>query len=190
MNKTMTIDELNMALCKVLGICWHGRLDDVCPVCHCKQCPYKPGDYKCVDAEQCPTPNLLRQIEVKCDKCGGEGKIDCNDYFPSESDDDGCGYGWCEMKCSKRSTCDEEGYVSCPCKGQSRLITALQHELEKRGEWEKFLLWHYSQPANQFTNEPVNRNTCPFISVDYLIHARILTDAYQLGLAVLAWKEG
>jgi len=44
--------------------CWHGRLDDVCPVCSCKQCIYKPGDYRCVDAEHCPKPAYLTSLDV------------------------------------------------------------------------------------------------------------------------------
>lgn len=144
----MTIPELNKALCGALEICIETR--------RCKYCDL---------SDSCP--NLLAQVEVKCDKCGGTGRTAT--YHGNVVDG--------------VKKVDSMGYHDCPCKGEPRLITLLQKTLEERGEWERFIKRLFEPCIRNVTLEDLYKDMCNVKTT--------LTDTYQLGRAVLEWlKEG
>ena len=164
----MTIDELNKVLCGLLDIkqeaIFKGMNPELCPhdisLTGCRE--------KCLNGEKdCGVdislyPNLLAQITIQCERCGGTGTYH---------------HVYITLDDKPNKTAE----LPCPCKGQPRLITRLQKELEERGEWEGFVIFNFMNSRKDSTN---TSEQCQ------LKQAVILTDAYQLGMAYKEFKEG
>lgn len=109
-----------------------------------------------------PNQDLLAQVTIPCDKCGGTGEI--------------------PDKRTLSTMVIDRGSKTCPsCEGRkTRRITRLQQIMEGRGEWVPFFLWWVDKCSHvDGTGEGY---------VDKFTLFDIL-DANKLGAAVLEWKE-
>lgn len=129
----MTKQDRNAKVCEELGI--EQEWGDPLTFCDTTGCCPDDVNHEEESCEGCEYlkdniyyPDLAAQIRVDCEECGGLG---CKKY--DEYECAGCQGDGCDIEVDKEP---------CPiCKGDKvRLITRLQHELEKRGEFGKIVL--------------------------------------------------
>lgn len=152
--------EINERLHKAFGIClhefgpkmktWKGLCLNGCGL-----------DFKDFNGHQ----DLLAQVSIPCDRCGGERHKKCKQGIPIIRRHP-------TKPCASDDICTDICVITCPsCDGlKTRRITRLQQIMEEWGEWSSFLAFIVicHQGVATFTG--------------------ILTDANKLGAAVLEWK--
>jgi len=156
--------NLNKQLHKAFGICWHEPFEvDLTIISKGESC------FRC---RKCHTKykfnqDLLSQVSIPCDKCGGSGRN------KSKCERQGC------------KDCDNcpfiEACAPCPCQGEPRRITRLQQIMEERGEWTSLLDWIF----DEYTLKIYRKMGL----AEYMNSSKIIADATKLGLAVKTWKE-